>query len=510
MGENSKYVLAAYQDIVRAYCQEFDNWSFFSGTAKYDEELSSTLSDTCFQNFLKIEFSSQEIEVFVPLSYVSLLGEHGIGFPILFRPLGNAITELEPIQFIKLACREAYGLRGGLERKRPQYVLAQFIGKIKPEEQTLWKRKQQKQSFRAFKVADADGLSRQAAEENVPLEEKVESALLGYIDQALSFFGQQSEFQLDKEKSGPEGAGPNRLELILFEKLFPLIGELGREYGLEERALLNIVYKHLLSLRNSGNSEMISNVLHQRYLTRNLTFLQVLGRELGRVPNPLHLVFRLDRLFIHPLGSPVFQRFFPKQELMVRIRSINLENDLEMLHEWFNRDHAKAIWQMDWPIEKLESYYRKLLLDPNIQSFIGEINGAPTFNVEVYWPTRDILGDYYEVAPDDYGTHLFIAPVEKEKKHSSLITQAILDWLYSYPEVKRLVGEGAVESKAALMNKIHVGFKLQGIIEMPHKKAHLNTCYREWYYEKFPENEHIEQHIIKFHLEENEQAAQNI
>jgi hypothetical protein len=59
--------------------------------------------------------------------------------------------------------------------------------------------------------------------------------------------------------------------------------------------------------------------------------------------------------------------------------------------------------------------------------------------------------------------------------------------MFSQPQVNRLVGEGSVESLAALMNKVHVGFKLQHVIEMPHKKAYLNFCIREWYLEKFPE-----------------------
>jgi len=179
----------------------------------------------------------------------------------------------------------------------------------------------------------------------------------------------------------------------------------------------------------------------------------------------------------------------------VTIRPVAIDRDLEMLHEWFHRDHAKPIWQMDWPLERLEAYYRGLLPNPFSHSFIGEMDGEPTFNVEVYWPTRDLLGDYYDVSPDDYGTHLFIAPTQKEKKRPSLVTQSIVDWLFRFSEIKRLVGEGSVDSLPALMNKVQAGFRLQGIIEMPHKKAHLNTCYREWYWEKFPQNRQIENYI---------------
>ncbi|MNN59821.1 hypothetical protein D3C81_1749680 [compost metagenome] len=84
--------------------------------------------------------------------------------------------------------------------------------------------------------------------------------------------------------------------------------------------------------------------------------------------------------------------------------------------------------------------------------------------------------------------------------------QSILSWLFAHPKVGRLVGEGAIESMAALMNKIHVGFKLQGIIEMPHKKAHLNFCYREWYWEKFPANkpQEVEPELMEIYPEPTE------
>jgi hypothetical protein len=55
-----------------------------------------------------------------------------------------------------------------------------------------------------------------------------------------------------------------------------------------------------------------------------------------------------------------------------------------------------------------------------------------------------------------------------------------------------MVGEGSVDSLASMMNKAHVGFKVDKVIEMPHKKANLNFCYREWYWEKFPQNKDVE------------------
>jgi len=46
------------------------------------------------------------------------------------------------------------------------------------------------------------------------------------------------------------------------------------------------------------------------------------------------------------------------------------------------------------------------------------------------------------------------------------------------------------------MNKAHVGFRVEKVIALPHKKANLNYCYREWYWAKFPESREIHDQLI--------------
>lgn len=208
-------------------------------------------------------------------------------------------------------------------------------------------------------------------------------------------------------------------------------------------------------------------------------------------PNVLHTHF-FSRQLIQPAGKQIcYSRYFPKEDVVITLRPVDLDRDLEMLHEWFNREHAIKIWQMNWPLRQLETYYRTLLPGDMMYSYIGEANGEPTFNIEVYWAIRDLVGDYYDVLPTDYGTHQFIAPTDPKKKFASPSTQCMVDYVFAQPEVGKMVGEGAVDSLASMMNKAHVGFKIQKVIEMPHKKANLNFCYREWYWAKFPQNKDI-------------------
>jgi hypothetical protein len=203
-------------------------------------------------------------------------------------------------------------------------------------------------------------------------------------------------------------------------------------------------------------------------------------------PNPLNKYFYSQEL-INPQGTgTVFSRYFEKENVTITLRPVDVDKDLEMLHEWFHREHALTIWKMNWPIRQLETYYRTLLPTDVVHSYIGEANGIATFNIEVYWANRDIVGNYYDVLPSDYGTHQFIAPTDPKLKFGSPATQSMMDFVLGEAKVGKMVGEGSVDSLASMMNKAHVGFKIQKVIEMPDKKANLNFCYREWYWAKFP------------------------
>ncbi|AZA98668.1 GNAT family N-acetyltransferase [Chryseobacterium joostei] len=289
---------------------------------------------------------------------------------------------------------------------------------------------------------------------------------------------------------------------LLVSNFSALISSIGKTGLIEEQKLINILYQEFERVHQSEPSDFTNYALHQRYwaVKSNLqsAVLDVDGGvnasaiAYAKVPNILHKYFFSEQL-IHPKGKEVFfKRYFPKEDVITGMRPIDLDNDLEMLHEWFNREHAVKIWQMNWPIDELETYYRLMLPSDEAHSYIVESNDEPTCNIEVYWACRDIVGDYYEVLPTDYGTHQFIAPIDPKKKFVSPSTQSMVDYVFAQPQVGKMVGEGSVDSLASMMNKAHVGFKVEKVIEMPHKKANLNFCYREWYWEKFPLNKDVQ------------------
>lgn len=285
---------------------------------------------------------------------------------------------------------------------------------------------------------------------------------------------------------------------LLVNHLFGIINALGKSRLTEEKSLINLLYEALKAEEQSDTTGLVSHLINSVKLVVKGNLLTSLNNMdeasaprtnpavYKSYPNPLNKYFFSENL-INPKGTgAVFNRYFEKENVTVTLRPLNIDTDLEMLHEWFHREHALQIWKMNWPIRELEAYYRMLLPNDIVQSYIGEVNGVPTFNIEVYWANRDVVGEYYDALPSDYGTHQFIAPTDPKLKFTSPATQSMMDFVFAEPKVGKMVGEGSTALLASMINKAQMGFKIEKVIEMPDKKANLNFCYREWYWAKFP------------------------
>ncbi|GIQ60618.1 hypothetical protein Flavo103_37540 [Flavobacterium collinsii] len=295
---------------------------------------------------------------------------------------------------------------------------------------------------------------------------------------------------------------------LLINHLLGIVSALGKNKLADETVLLDHIYNALKKEEDSDVTGLVSHFTNSVKLIVKGNLLTSLNNMdeasaprtnpavYKTYPNPLNKHFFSKKLIQPKPNTTVFSRFFEKDNVTISLRPVDVDNDLEMLHEWFHREHALKIWQMNWPLRELEVFYRTMLPGGHSHSYIGEANGVPTFNIEVYWPCRDIVGEYYDVLPSDYGTHQFIAPTDPKLKYGSPATQSMMDFVLSEAKVGKMVGEGSVDSIASMMNKAHVGFKIQKVIEMPHKKANLNFCYREWYWAKFPAAEEFQKNTV--------------
>jgi len=290
---------------------------------------------------------------------------------------------------------------------------------------------------------------------------------------------------------------------VLSNNFFGIINALGKTGFTTEKELLSIAYDCFAAIESSDNTGYIHHFLNSSKLGVKGNLLTNLNRideatasranpaTYRTYYNPLNYKHYCPSLLAPTSKEALYSRYFPKEDVTISIRPFNIDCDLDLFHEWFHREHTKNIWQMNWSLKKLEAYYRIMLGNQYMYSYVGEANGVPTCNFEVYWPIRDLIGDYYDVHTTDYGTHQMIAETNPKKKYVSLFTQCMVDFVFAEDTVGKMVGEGSVDSRAAIINKAHVGFRIEKVIEMPHKRANLNFCYREWYWAKFPQNKNI-------------------
>lgn len=163
------------------------------------------------------------------------------------------------------------------------------------------------------------------------------------------------------------------------------------------------------------------------------------------------------------------------------LRPIDMENDIKLIHNWVNRDYA-VYWEMNgFSEEEVKNTYYNIL--EKTQVYMGVFNGKVAFLLECYDPQNDIVGKYYQSQKGDKGMHILVAPSEKPIPNFTWnIFTVILDFIFSDAKSQRIVVEpDARNHKIHLLNK-KAGFVFQHILELPHKKAHLEFCTREDYY----------------------------
>lgn len=296
---------------------------------------------------------------------------------------------------------------------------------------------------------------------------------------------------------------PKYTYYLATNNILGVVSALGGQGLADEKRLIDLVYKEFKELEDTDETGLVSYILNSRswdtkgnYLTslQNINEADV-SMEYPAVfkdtPNPLSKYFLCDNLVKPAAKEVVYTRYFPEQDLNITLRPFDIDRDLELVHEWFNREHALAFWKMNGPIRDLERFYRTILPSDEMHSFIGEINGVPEFTFEPYWPMRDVVGAYYDAVSSDHGTHFFVAETQKDKKFSFQSFQTALEYIFAQPEVGRCVGEAS--SDAIACNKLitKLGYSLQGIIEMPHKTASLTFCTKASFLEKCPDSREV-------------------
>eukprot|EP01035_Chromulina_nebulosa_P043223 gene43223-58544_t len=112
---------------------------------------------------------------------------------------------------------------------------------------------------------------------------------------------------------------------------------------------------------------------------------------------------------LKPDGGDLYSTEFPGG-LTFSIRSLDLDNDLPLIHSWVNMDYARTYWQMQGPADALACFYQEVLYNRWSHSFIGLLDGAPVCQLDAYDPAQDEVGKKYDCRDGDLGIHLLLGP----------------------------------------------------------------------------------------------------
>ncbi|ATG75386.1 acetyltransferase [Zobellella denitrificans] len=165
------------------------------------------------------------------------------------------------------------------------------------------------------------------------------------------------------------------------------------------------------------------------------------------------------------------------------LRPLDPQQDTALLHDWLSRDYARFWGMQDHTPEQVAAFYREMDACDHAEALLGLHDGRPAFLVECYDPRHDRIGQHYPVAPGDHGMHVLVAPAERPiRGFTWQVFRTIMDFLFSQPEVQRVVVEPDVRNdKIHALNR-RAGFVYQRQIPLPEKTAHLAFCTRDQYH----------------------------
>lgn len=159
---------------------------------------------------------------------------------------------------------------------------------------------------------------------------------------------------------------------------------------------------------------------------------------------------------------------------------LDLDRDTALLHHWVTQPHARYWGMQRASLDDVREEYRRIEESPHHQAFLGRHDGTARFLVERYDPRHDPVAATYDPAPGDVGMHFLVGPIERRiRGFTAAILRTVMEFLFSDPQVSRVVVEPDVRNtKVHRLNDL-VGFEKDRIVTLPDKQAWLSFCTRD-------------------------------
>src|SRR5688572_29454096 len=88
-------------------------------------------------------------------------------------------------------------------------------------------------------------------------------------------------------------------------------------------------------------------------------------------------------LFLKPKNNDIlFTCTMPDPDIEISFRSLDINKDIDLIHQWTNKEYAKRFWKLEGTKSIVTHVYSAILKNPHAHSFIGLVNDQPCCQVD--------------------------------------------------------------------------------------------------------------------------------
>lgn len=200
----------------------------------------------------------------------------------------------------------------------------------------------------------------------------------------------------------------------------------------------------------------------------------------------------LNPLFIKPLyypGGILYTRYSPQLQKEISFRSMNLDTDLEMIHQWVNMDYTQKFWRLEGSSEKLYNLYYSIQRNSNGHSYIGLLDGSPVCQLDVYRVMADEINATISSGIHDCGFHLMMAPNKHPVKGLTVeVVKSFLFHFFSFNTPAVMYAEPDIRNQRSNQLLQRLGFEYLYPVKMSYKEAYLYSITKQKFYETWNVN----------------------
>lgn len=315
----------------------------------------------------------------------------------------------------------------------------------------------------------------------------------GFTQKSLESFGAKYEFIENTKGNILDKDDVNKVYTyyLVINTVFNTIIAIANGQQETERYLL-CLFRNFIHTRNDSSS-FLNFLLNSEYLFQKGNFRCCISNlNENTIDNPWNIYNKIENPLIVNLRAPrKYEGELYRVELSnsrtLTLRAFDLCRDMEVFHQWHNKDYVSEFWEMNKSIDELRDYVLGLKKSPYQLPVMMDINGQAAGYFEVYWAYDDRIAPYCNASIFDRGIHILIG----DERY--LRTRVVSDSVFHLSKflfeddyrTQRIWGEPRVDnSKVLKLAELLPGWAHVGVFDFSHKTSNLLECDRERFYKE--------------------------